>query len=172
MSELFTEDLHQYFEKRRREVLDYVARFPCDQIKLLTEGLVASRTTDKMGLGIPDIEEQPRSKDLDRTGTIAIYKHGITNGESLKYKPSTLQFGGWPHEVTISAEELEIRLPADGNPGPKERHQGVIQQLRGNAATLAREIETGNKMLAMQIKPTIEKRQKECADIDRRRNEL
>lgn len=173
MPDLFSLSLVDYYERARAEVRQFVAMIPCKSIDSLgTVGYVASRTIDRLVLTMPRISPEPVEKRLEDEGEVALYVHTVENESSLAYSPSSKQFGGWSFSSTLSNGRFEIRINADGNPGPRERHGAIIQQLMTNIATLSREIEQGNAALLSVIEPEIEKRKLQCAEITKREAEL
>ncbi|HEY0394809.1 MAG TPA: hypothetical protein VGD01_10000 [Candidatus Elarobacter sp.] len=103
---------------------------------------------------------------------MAVYIHTISGRASLRYSPSSLEFGGWGHGAILAEDQLEIRLAAESNPPPKQRHQDVIEQIQRNVRTLRAEIEAGNSALIALIEPELDKRKRQCAEIENRRAEL
>jgi len=173
MPDLFSQRLSDHYDGARAEVRNFIAAIPCQNIETHgSVGYVASRTTDRLVLGVPSLNAEPIDRHTANNGDVAVYVHKVKNGSSLIYKPNPKNTGGWPHSIALDGDRIEISLRYEGNPGPRERHANIIERLNADILTLANEIQRKNAELLATIEPELAKRKAQCAEISRRESEL
>jgi hypothetical protein len=172
MKELFSENVYTHTEITRRSLQEAIANAPCAEIEELTVEAALERYAEGALLKEPILEPEPDSKELDDSGSTAVYRHKVENERSLRFAPGSLQFGGWPFQHDLGAGSLVIRFRADENPPPKERHAAIIKQILGNIKSLKSDIDRHNSFVRHTVETSLQERKEHCKKIAQRRSDL
>src|SRR5947209_11662833 len=108
---------------------------PCDSIATMgSVGFVASRTTDRLVLGVPELEAEPIEVRTKNDGFAAMYAHKVENDSSLMYLPNPKNFGGWPFSSTVNQRPYRDPHAHEGQPRSTRAHARIIQRLTADVS--------------------------------------
>jgi hypothetical protein len=170
--QLFSNGIDSFTEECRRLLKRWISEVPCSEISSLDDKQIDERFLANLMLLAPSIDKTPSRKELSADGDWGEYYHPITNGRSLQYKPRNFAFGGYPHRIDLSGDELVISVQADGNPEPKVRHAQVLEQIQTNLNALAGDVQRHNGQMQSAVAAYIKQRRDECDELQRRRDAL
>jgi hypothetical protein len=169
---LFSQSIDSFTSQAEDALRQFVKGIPCEGIETKSEGYVSAHFAEKYLLSEPTLDPEPFSKEMDDSGSTATYRHRITNGPSLEFKPSGLLIGSWRRTEEVHGDVLLIRLDVAENPPTKKRHSDIIDQIVKNILTLNRAISQHNMRLQQAIPRLLSERREQCCRLDALRDNL
>lgn len=174
-NELFGTPLNDRVIELVEAIRQHLALFDCAQIMKLTDDTFRGEFVTRHLIKPPTFDPSPSNKFLDDETSRASYVHRVTNGYSLRYKPTSSQFIIATFKTDVSPTELAFTFVVhnDNDIGrAKATHAQLVTLTEQNVAQLVHEIIQANSDIERSGKAEFLRRREECEKRDRMRSSL